>query len=301
LIGFCLITNKENIRNNNFEIGQKDIKGLIIYDKKINGKMSIRIFKKNSELYKEIKLGDMSIGYISTNEIVDMSNLYFDGNEITTLLATNSPYKILLNESNNSTSRKINFLLNKKFINRVADEPKTCGLGCDQKNGMRCAEYNNGNYGCKKDEENCPEEDARSVLINSNINYFDYVEIALKLRNFRDSYLLEINGGENLINDCYNLGINLPRSFFTVSNCTELFESLENDVVPLISDLTNNPYSQNILIDNNLNIKLKSSLNRIKIHFTRQSDQDKIDNLLIKLDFYTNKTNDYITNNLYLY
>jgi aspartyl/asparaginyl-tRNA synthetase len=112
---------------------------------------------------------------------------------------------------------------------------------------------------------------------------------------------LEINGGQNLIKDYYELGTSLPASFYTYENCVELFEILQNDITPKTNELVKNPLSDTVLIDNVLNNKVKNYLLKIKEFYSSQSDKDKAQKLITKLDFFTNKSNKFITNNLYLY
>jgi hypothetical protein len=302
LVGFCLITNKRKIINENFEIDKTDLKGLITYTTDSNKNITFRIFNFDNGNFKENSFSQFNIGYITTNEIEDVTNLFFNGENNTTFLITNSLYQMLPDVSNKYISTKLKKLLNQKYLNKVEDAPKTCGRGCTFNDGYPCALYNNNKFSCKEDPNGtCPEQDAKNRLISWNNFDFDLEKITSDLYYFRSDYLLEINGGQNLIKDYYELGTSLPASFYTYENCVELFEILQNDITPKTNELVKNPLSDTVLIDNVLNNKVKNYLLKIKEFYSSQSDKDKAQKLITKLDFFTNKSNKFITNNLYLY
>lgn len=300
LVGFCMITSKD--KNQIFKIKNDDVEGVVLYSVDKSKKMNIRIFSNNKGVFNEQKVSNIEIGYITSNEIVDITDLYFKSKENSSFLVTNSLYKMIDNSSNKLLGAKLSKSLKEKYGNRLPEPPRICGPGCTKNDGMRCAEYNNGNYGCKEDPNGtCPEEDAHQTLVNADNNDYDYVKITYDLYYFRSNYLLVHSGGEKIMNDYYDLGKNLPVSFYTLENCIELFDLLESDVTPLITELAVNYYSSTILIDNNLKNKLTAYLNNIKTYYPNQVDKDKIDNLINKLNLFTNKSNDYITKNLHLY
>jgi hypothetical protein len=93
----------------------------------------------------------------------------------------------------------------------------------------------------------------------------------------------------------------LPLSFFSIENCDELFSVITNDVLPIVNDLSENPTSESILIDNQLKTRLTNYLISIKGEYTDQNSKNKIDNIIAKIDLFSNKSNKYITDNLHLY
>ena len=209
-------------------------------------------------------------------------------------------YSINENISNKKLNRKLDeYYLNFKNINRTID-PKTCGRGCTKNNGYECALKNNGDYFCKEDN-NCPEDESEKTLRNNNILTYDYEQIADDLHYFRGNYLKVHNGGQKIIDDYYNLGKNLPLSFYSIQNCDDLFEILSHDIIPIVNSLSENPNSESILINSQLKLKIINYLTTIKQEYTDQNSKDKIDNLIVKINLFSNKSNNYITNNLYLY
>ena len=299
-MGFCLFTTKEKTNNEILKVENNEIKGVLLYSIDINKKMIIKFFINKNNVFIENEISNIEIGYITSNEIVDFSKIFFKSDENTTILITNSSYKMIEHKNNNLLKIKLAKLIKTKYGDNVTNAPKTCGLGCEKNDGYPCALFNNGNMGCKEDK-NCPKDEAEEELKSANNNSYNYSEITEDLYHFRSDYLLAIEGGEKIMNDYYELGKNLPLSFYSISNCIELFDLLENDVTSLTRNLTLNPNGSTILIDNSLKLKLSNYLLNIKGYYTEQADKEKIDKLINKLNFYSNKSNDFITKNLYLY
>lgn len=144
LVGFCMITNKEKVKNQNFNIQKNDVKGVILYSIDKSKKTNIRVFSNDKGAYNEKEVSNVEIGYITSNDIVSITDLYFDSEENTSFLVTNTLYKMIDNSSNKLLDIKLSKSLKKKYGNRVPEPPRTCGPGCTKKNGYRCAQYNNG-------------------------------------------------------------------------------------------------------------------------------------------------------------
>lgn len=301
IIGLCLITdNSKKSDSNNTIINDNDIEGIILYSLNNKNNLNIRFLKKHDNQFLENEISNIEIGYISTNHIYDFTDLFFGYKEKNAFLLVDKKYSTNENINNKKLNDTLDqyYLQNRNINRKVA--PRTCGPGCTTNDGTECGLDNKDNYFCREDP-NCPEEEAEQTLRTNNIFTYDYELIADDLHYFRGNYLKTHTGGQKIIDDYYELGRNLPLSFFSIENCNELFGVITNDVLPIVNDLSENPTSESILIDNQLKIRLTNYLTSIKSEYTDQNSKNKIDNIIDKINLFSNKSNKYITDNLHLY
>ncbi|RDI12137.1 hypothetical protein [Flavobacterium sp. AG291] len=92
--------------------------------------------------------------------------------------------------------------------------------------------------------------------------------------------------------------LNIPKDNITLPFCYESVELIGDIILPMTQDLTANPNSGTILIDDAENLKIITYLNKTKNLYNDNSQKIKIDFIINEINFLTNKTNNEITNYL---
>lgn len=118
------------------------------------------------------------------------------------------------------------------------------------------------------------------------------------MHKFKDDYLSIHSGGDDIINTYYDLSRTLKIEDLTLEFCIETFDLIAYDIVPMTNKLLDNPNSNDILIDNSSKIKILNYLFEIKEIYSDTESKNKIQNLIDKINYFSNKSNNFITSNL---
>jgi hypothetical protein len=106
------------------------------------------------------------------------------------------------------------------------------------------------------------------------------------------------SGGDDIINTYYDLSKTFKIDDLSVEFCVETFDLITTEIVPMTNDLLDNPYSSDVLINNSSKTKILNYLYEIKEIYTGIESKNKIQNLIDKINHFSNKSNNFITSNL---
>lgn len=273
------------------------IKGFVSYFKTKEDNLYVRIFKIENGKIIEHKLSNSFTNTISLNNEYDISILLFK-NKIKTFITFCDGNDLPIKKNINSNLDKN---LEKEFLNAgLVRKPKFCDT-CDAKdtNGD-CIIEGDGQGGVINscDEAPCSSEEVERKLKNSEILSYDYIQLNLELHKFKDDYLSIHSGGDDIINTYYDLSRTLKIEDLTLEFCIETFDLIAYDIVPMTNKLLDNPNSNDILIDNSSKIKILNYLFEIKEIYSDTESKNKIQNLIDKINYFSNKSNNFITSNL---
>lgn len=176
-----------------------------------------------------------------------------------------------------------------------------CGRPCEMGGGEDCTGYYDEGYFpmwyCETSI--CSKNSVEDKLFEANYSNYDYTNIDNVLHSFKNNYLFTHEGGQNYITMYYNLSGTLPMENLTIPLCLETMDLIISDVMPLASNIESNPnLNSNILITTETKNRIISYLNKIRDVYNDQDSKNKIDQLIIKIEFFSNKSNNFITSNL---
>jgi hypothetical protein len=296
-VSLTVISNQSYESNTNLKFN--DINGLICYTKNNENSLVLKIYKFINGKLQESSLSNSITNKISLTDEYDISYILFKNNFKT--LISFIDFKNLPLENNNVTNLDKNLENEYKNIGNIR-KPAVCD-GCGETNTKGDCEpvYDeNGNYTgymeCSPDY--CSSDDVEKRLKEAHINNYNFVQIKEDLHSFRDTFLKTHTGGNKIIKTYYKLSQKLPIQNMTLDQSIKTFNLIVSDVIPLVNQLKTNPSSGQILIDNDTNSKLIQYLYEIKQIYPDIDSKNRIQNLINKLNHFTNKSNSFITNNL---
>lgn len=300
IVAINLITNRLNPSSNyeEYNLNKNNILGLILYLKN-NNNIVLKFFKYIDNELQEQSFSNYKLSTITSNQIFKITDLFFENLEKDVFLFVDNSYRSVEDYNNKEINRELEILYySRNEYNRIG--PETCGSPCTANNGSECGLNNAEEWFCRKDE-NCPKDDQEEELTPPERLNYNLMGITNDLYDFRNNYLKSYNGGQKIIDDYYDLGQTLSLSYHTLEQARVTFNLLSSDIIPMINSLKNNPHGNTILINNQLKDKIVNYLQNIKIYYSDAASRNKIDNLIIKTNYFTNRTNSFITNNLHLY
>lgn len=287
--------NDKNSSNGNIELNNESI--VFLFEKGSNY-YNVKIFNKNHDEIKEnVKFSNFKTTTLITNDLHNIAKIIFNSEKyniytfITEDFTTFKEGRDELNLRINGEMAHMRLPIGDKCASPC---PKLDGNLCKTEGGMYiCGTRSNGGGG-----NSCAKNRVQEKLEDSDIFDYNFTTIDDDLHSFRDAYLSSILGGDKVIDDYYFLSDKLPLENITLDVCKKTFNLIESEIVPLSNDLRLHPNSTSVLIDNARNEKLIQYLYEIKQIYPDQSSKDKIQNIINKVNYFTNKSNLFITNNL---
>lgn len=257
----------------------------------------VRIFKIENGKISEHKLSNSFTNTISLNNEYDISILLFKS-KMKTFITFCDGNDLSIKKNINSN---LDENLENEFLNAGLErKPKVCD-NCDARdtNGD-CIMESDGQGGVYNscDEAPCSSEEVERKLKSSDILSYDYIQLNLDLHKFRDDYLSIHSGGDDIINTYYDLSKTLKIDDLSLEFCVETFDLITTEIVPMTNDLLDNPYSSDVLINNSSKTKILNYLYEIKEIYTDIESKNKIQNLIDKINHFSNKSDNFITSNL---
>ncbi|ALM49939.1 hypothetical protein AMR72_14120 [Flavobacterium psychrophilum] len=279
---------------NNYDISQSDIQGILIYESR-NDKIYSSVYIKTNDIFtKKSIFSDLTTRIVSATDINLISRLSLEETKLTSITFIN--FKLL--PSKDLKYDELQTVIDTERIN-LGIQSTECGLPCNfTTKDQRCTaqERENGPESWFCFGKPCPKEEIDEPILDSPEpvdEQFEPVQKNRSLRTFRDNYLLGKIKGRNLVNLYYSLSI--PENNLTLVYCREAIEIIDNTVLPMTQDLMNNPNSQIILINNTDSVKIINFLNKTKKLYISNSQKEKIDFIISEVNTLTSKTNYQIT------
>lgn len=279
-------------------INFKNQDALIIYEKNQDA-FNVRVFEINNNNIVEIKnMSNHKTNIFSTNDIYDLSKLILRKEKVNVYTLFNPKFQVFEKENYDLT----NFIESQFQILNISKE-RACNEPCEKSKGKFC----NGilvdefqvEYKCEnKRNGGCAEEAVKAKLKEYQVNNYDFEQISNDLHDFKNLYLSQKRGGNKVIDTYYKLSEKLPLEDMNLNQCISTFNLLTEKVLPLINNLKANPESNVILIDNATKNQLNSYLYEMKQIYPDIDSKNRIQNLINKIEHFSNKSNSFITNNL---
>lgn len=294
--GFIYVTS--NISDS--DLNYAKLENLIIYENNVTN-FNVRVFKNENNKFTEISsLSNLKTSMYSTNDIYNILNLVNESKKLNVysfIFPKFPDFKTYEVELSKVLKKALN------YDSRIADDPsKKCGTPCQLRTKDRICrgipqdlDGYNISYICDKE---CKTEEIENKLLNSSNNNYNYSSIKNELWLFRDLYLDRNIGGEKIIGDYYALSDSLRMENFDLDICIRTYDLISDDISPIIRELNTNPTSNNILYDSDFKQKITDYLLDVKELYNDIESKNKIDNIISKIDYFCNKSNSFITNNL---
>lgn len=283
----------DKVSNLNFNT----IKGFMSYFKTKENYLYLRIFKIENGKISEHKLSNSFTNTISLNNEYDISILLFKS-KMKTFITFCDGNDLSIKKNINSN---LDENLENEFLNAgLEKKPAVCDSCEARDTNGDCLVESDGQGGVTNacDEAACSSEEVERKLKNNNVLSYDYIQLNLDLHKFKDDYLSIHSGGDNIINAYYDLSKTFKIDDLSIDFCIETFDLITTEIVPMTNSLLDNPYSSGVLINNSSKTKILNYLNEIKEIYTDIESKNKIQNLIDKVNHFSNKSNNFITSNL---
>jgi hypothetical protein len=304
IAGVVLYVDKSFADEPVYSLSYEDLKHVAFYVKENDKQMIFKVYtqKKNRFTFRESL--SASTEFIASKDITYMMSLLFDDDSNTSCISFYNSENLLVSNKKSSELRTkiLSHLSSEKKLKMIGD----CGTPCDDARNEDChVKYSEDTgsplpfYYCS--EPVCPKDDTEEQMQTDPhaSSVYDLVSIDDKLHAFRDDYLY-MYGGQDVVDLYYGLSGKLDKTQLTLSFCTTTFDLIVSDIIPITEDLTSNPYSSNVLIDSTRSVKILNYLHAAKNIMVDQAAKDRVDVIIVKLNEFTNKSNNYITTHLAL-
>ncbi|WKW47237.1 hypothetical protein P3875_04015 [Myroides sp. JBRI-B21084] len=288
-----------NVNENTLK--KEDIEGYVTLEKNRDNKnilkYSINIYKKESEKgFVKINKNDLNSYYLSFNDISDVNNVYFETSKnIIYIKNPNRQFKGKLIKS--SFQEEINDRLKKRgFLGRISSDvcvspcpshKGNCYEGMDPQNEY-LAECSDKCLKEEIDDEHDGKDPARPVssVVLSPASY-----------SFRDDYLYQHPGGDLYVEIYYQISKDFNYTNLDYAFAVRTVDLLLS-IMPKIVDLTQNPFSSNVLYTSADAEEVIEYLDDVKNYVNSNDTKDNLNLLIQKIIEFEGATNDYITNHL---
>lgn len=303
---------KEEIVNNLNLDKNKIIGALIIYkDGEIN-KTEVYNIINNQYSKNESLSGETYV--VSSNDLTDIGYILTNGNSSYSCLALidfssigKNPKLIKSTFQNNvdkCVARIANSLSNIPPGNWGSENPHQCSAPCQETDAAYCvgSESQSGgeNWYCVPDLTDeggrCHKEDQDNAYTHT---IFSSGEIETQndgLRSFRDNYLHNSAKGQEYIQKYYYLSMKL-RDSIDVTYASQCISVLVNDILPIIDTLQNGTDTSAILFSNTKATNIINVLSMMKAKLPLTGDKAMIDSLISDVNFYKNKSLNFVDEN----
>lgn len=298
-IAIFLLSNRgENTKG----VSTDNVVGLVVYQK-VENRMNVKIFRKENNLFIENNLSDISSSIISTNDVLMIANIFFNGypKEIISIIS----FKDVINRQKVSDLQIMLTQLDKEKQRKV-DGPiydRTCFLPC-------VASYDDAMCTAQEHQSglerwfcfpiSCGTTSAANQINNADsIFSYNFENIFQVLYSFRDDYLAFYEDEFSYINTYYSLSNELDAyEKFDLLFSVETFDFI-SIILPKLNSLLSNPNSQtSVIFDSYTKQVTLDFLNKVKGKLVTQESKDTVDFLIAKLEEFENQSNEFITNNL---
>ena len=144
----------------------------------------------------------------------------------------------------------------------------------------------------------CAQERAAAIIAQQDSNKYQFEELETDLYNFRDYYLNTNPNGEKYIDLYYSLSANIIYEKFNFHIANETFKIIKI-ITPHLNTLTEDPNSsEKIILNNQDAFIIKAYLNTVLSLYDDDTSKNNIYFLIMKIDEFTGKSNQYITSHL---
>ena len=287
--------NDKNVLGGNVELNDESI--VFLFEKNSNY-YNVKIFNKNHNVIKEnIKFSNFRTTTLITNDLHNIAKITFNSVKY-------NIYTFITEDFNSfkEGSDELNLKINGEMSNMRLPLEDKCASPCPSFEGNIC-KTEGGMYICGTKTKggtgnSCGKNIVEAKLKDFGLLNYNFTTIDDDLYSFRNDFLSSILGGQKVIDDYYFLSDKLPLENITLDMCKKTFDLIETDIVPIANNLRANPHTETVLIDNDSNEKIIQYLYEMKQIYQDQSSKDKIQNIINKVNYFTNKSNLFISNNL---
>ncbi len=283
-------------------INSSIISGLLVYEHKLDGKFSLRLFEKVNNTGKYIQNTKFSstVSSILINDYYTLSKIVnkqktnitairlIDRDKIKnkpTSFSKELYHKIYssnemaLSQLANNSNSATNYSSEKQIIEDIGSNG-----GCPEPCHDRSGACDDIVLACEGDTAECSFEYADSISAKkANKNTYR------TLYRFKNEILVKSQLGRHIINDYYFLSDHL-KDKLTINIATKAISITLSDVTPMLNKLINNPNSSDILYGKTTKEKLIDFVEEVRVLSSDQTFNDMLDEVVELIELEANKS-----------